>query len=105
MPDALLHHSDRDTPPDEATPDWDNSPSFYCFNFLTQGGRVDEAGQIVRFVRELQQLVPLSLRLPQHRIDGRLSMVNKRSPWFTICPSVGRGGGRLLRSPLPAAAS
>jgi NAD(P)-dependent dehydrogenase (short-subunit alcohol dehydrogenase family) len=37
MPDALLHHSDRDTPPDEATPDWDNSPSFYCFNFLTQG--------------------------------------------------------------------
>ena len=37
MPDAPLHHSDRDTPPDEATPDWDNSPSFYCFNFLTQG--------------------------------------------------------------------
>jgi len=42
MPDALLHHSDRDTPPDEATPDWDNSPSFYCFNFLTQGSPCED---------------------------------------------------------------
>jgi hypothetical protein len=32
--DALLHHSDRGTPPDEATPDGNNS--LYCFNFLTQ---------------------------------------------------------------------
>ena len=47
MPDALLHHSDRDTPPDEATPDWDNSPSFYCFNFLTQG--VDPHGSCDNF--------------------------------------------------------
>ena len=23
--------------PPEATPDWDNSPAFYCFNFLTNG--------------------------------------------------------------------
>jgi hypothetical protein len=38
VPDALPHHSDRGTPPDEAAPDWDNSPSFYCFNFLTQRG-------------------------------------------------------------------
>ncbi len=40
--DALLHHSDRGPPPDEATPDWDNSPSFYCFNFLTQRDRENE---------------------------------------------------------------
>jgi hypothetical protein len=33
--DALLHHSGRGTPPDEAMPDGDNSPFFYCFNFLT----------------------------------------------------------------------
>jgi hypothetical protein len=32
--DALLHHSDRGTAPDEATPDGSNS--LYCFNFLTQ---------------------------------------------------------------------
>jgi pterin-4a-carbinolamine dehydratase len=31
----MPHHSDRGTPPNEAAPDWDNSPSFYCFNFLT----------------------------------------------------------------------
>ena len=30
----LLHHSDRGTPPDEATPDGNNS--LYRFNFLTQ---------------------------------------------------------------------
>ena len=34
--DALLHHSDRGTPPVEATPDGNNS--LYCFNFLTQRG-------------------------------------------------------------------
>jgi MFS family permease len=32
--DALLHQSDRGTPPDEATPD--GNDSLYCFNFLTQ---------------------------------------------------------------------
>jgi hypothetical protein len=32
--DALRHHSDPGTPPDEATPDGNNS--LYCFNFLTQ---------------------------------------------------------------------
>jgi copper transport protein len=32
--DALLHHFDRGIPPDEATPDGNNS--LYCFNFLTQ---------------------------------------------------------------------
>ena len=32
--DALQRHSDRGTPPDEATPD--GNDSLYCFNFLTQ---------------------------------------------------------------------
>jgi len=39
--DALPHHSDRGTPPDEATPDGNNS--LYCFNFLTQRGSVAPA--------------------------------------------------------------
>jgi hypothetical protein len=34
--DALLHQSDRGTPPDEATPDGNNP--LYCFNFLTKRG-------------------------------------------------------------------
>ena len=45
VPDALPHHSDRGTPPDEAAPDWDNSPSFYCFNFLTQRGFARPTGE------------------------------------------------------------
>jgi hypothetical protein len=34
--DPLLHHSDRGTPPVEATPDGSNS--LYCFNFSIQRG-------------------------------------------------------------------
>ena len=69
MPDALLHHSDRDTPPDEATPDWDNSPSFYCFNFLTQG--VDDlqlALLAVAVVAELGQLAAAPLHIARRHV-------------------------------------
>jgi hypothetical protein len=34
----LLHHSDRGKPPDEATPEGNNS--LYCFNFLTKRPRI-----------------------------------------------------------------
>jgi hypothetical protein len=39
IPDALLHQSDRGTPPDEATP----KDSFYCLNFLTQRDKAKHA--------------------------------------------------------------
>jgi len=40
--DALPHHSDRGTPPDEATPDGNNS--LYCFNFFDPTGEGLGAG-------------------------------------------------------------
>ena len=63
--DALLHHSDRGKPPDEATPDGNNS--LYCFNFLTKRDRVQRETE--RYTN-LAQMASASVKIISDTVAG-----------------------------------
>ena len=90
--DALLHHSDRGRPPEEATPDGNNS--LYCFNFLTQRGhRLGRKvlGEVANVARP-DTILAWYRKLVARKFDG-----SKACPWRIRKSSHKRiGPGSLL---------